>query len=170
MNGKNSLEAAIKEPHDAMAYSRVEKILKWLTDKFICQPFSRLVKKYMATCDTCQWANYSNKPPLGHVPMLHVPARTWTHISMDLLKVSPVFNYCSTLYPKIPLEDDHMIYFLRLWTIVCEQSKFMFLIPVSDNLTLEKCIDTFDMHIASISGYPNYIVFDSDTVFILDHF
>jgi len=104
--------------------------------------------------------------------MLHVPARAWMDITIDFLKMSPVFTYCSTLYPNIPLEDcdDHMICFSRLWTIVCRQSEFMFLIQVSNNLTAEKCTDTFDMHIASVIGYPYYIVFDRDTLFISDHF
>jgi len=102
--------------------------------------------------------------------MLHVPARAWTDITMDFLKMSPVFTYCATLYPNNPLEDDHMICFSRLWTIVCRQSGFMFLIPVSDNLTAEKCTDTFDNHVASVIGYPYYIVFDRDTLFMSDHF
>jgi len=170
MNGKNYLEDAIKEAHDATAHGGVEKTLKWLTDKFICQPFSRLVKKYVASCDTSQRTKYSNKPPLGQVTILYVPARAWTDITMDFLKMSPVFTYCSTLYPNIPLEDDHMICFLRLWTNVCRQSGFMFLIPVSDNLTVEKCTDTFDTHVASVNGYPYYMVFDRDTLFMSDHF
>jgi len=102
--------------------------------------------------------------------MLHVPARAWTDITMDLLKMSSVFTYCSTLYPNIPLEDDHMICFSRLWTIVCRQSGFMFLTTVSDNLTAEKYIDAFDTHFASNIGYPSYIVFDRDTLFRSDHF
>jgi len=170
MKGKNYLEDAIKEAYDAMAHGGVEKMLKWLTDKFICQPFSRLVKEYIACCDTCQRTKYSNKPPLEQVTMLHVPARACTDITMDFLKMSPVFTYCSTLYPNIPLEDDHMICFSRLWRIVCRQSGFMFLIPVSDNLTAEKCTDTFDMHVASVIGYPYYIIFDRDTLFMSDHF
>jgi len=169
MNGKNYLEDAIKEAHDATAHGGVEKTLKWSTDKFICQPFSRLVKEYVASCDTCQRTKYSNKPPLGQVTMLHVPARAWTDITMDFLKMSPLFTYCSTLYPNIPLEDDHMICLLRLWRIVCRLSGFMFLIPVSDNLTAEKCTDTFDTHVASIIGYPYDIVFDRDTLFMSDH-
>jgi len=85
MNGKNYLEDANKEAHDAMPHGRVEKTLKWLTDKFICQPFSRLVKECVASCDTCQRTKYSNKPPLGQVTMLHVPARAWTDITMYFL-------------------------------------------------------------------------------------
>jgi len=170
LNGKNYLKAAIKEAHIATAYGGFEKTLKCLTDKFICQPFSRLVKDYMASCNTCQGKKYSNKPPLGQVTMLHVPARAWTDITMDFLKMSPVFKNCSTLYLNIPLEDDHMICFSRLWTIVCRRSGFMFLISVSDNLTAEKCTDTLDTYVTSIIGYPYYIVFERDTLFMSDHF
>jgi len=46
----------------------------------------------------------------------------------------------------------------------------MFLIPVSDNLTAEKCTDAFDMYIASVIGYLYYIVFDPATLFMTDHF
>jgi len=80
--------------------------------------------------------------------------------------MSAIFTYCSTLYPKIPLEDDQMICFSSLCTIVCRQSGLMFLIPVSDNLTAEKCTDTFDMHVAFVIGYPYYMVFDRDTLFM----
>jgi len=170
MNGKNYLEDAINEPYNATAHGGVEKTLKCFTDKCICQPFSRLIKEYVASCDTCQRMKYSNKPPLGQVTILYVPARAWTDITMNFLKISPVFTYCSTLYTDIPLEDDHMICFSRLWAIVCRQSGFMFLISVLDNLTAEKCTDTFDMHVASVIGYPYYIVFDRDTLFMSDHF
>jgi len=111
MNDKNYLEDAIKEAHDATAHGGVEKTLKWLPDKFICQPFSSLVKEYVASCDTCQRTKNSNKPPLGQVTMFHVTARACTDITMDFLKMSPVSTYCSTLYPNIPLEDHHMICF-----------------------------------------------------------
>jgi len=46
----------------------------------------------------------------------------------------------------------------------------MFLIPVSENLTAEKCTDNFDKHVASVIGYPYYVVFDRDTLFISDYF
>ena len=101
--------------------------------------------------------------------MLHLPTRVWTDIFMDFLMMSPVFTHCSTLYTNITLEDDHMICFSRLWTIGIRLKGFRFLIPVYDNLTAEKCTDTFDMHVASVIGYPHYIVFDLDTLFMSDH-
>jgi len=53
LNGKKYLEAAIEEAHEATAHGGVEKTLKWLTDEFICRPFSSLFKEYVASCDTC---------------------------------------------------------------------------------------------------------------------
>jgi len=65
MKGKNYFEVTIKEAHDATAHGWVEKTLKWLTDKFICQAFSSLIQEYVASCDTCQRTKYSNTPPVG---------------------------------------------------------------------------------------------------------
>jgi len=91
-------------------------------------------------------------------------------ITIDFLKMSPVFTYYSTQYPNIPLEDDQMICFSRLWTIVCKALGFMFLIPFSFNLSADKYTSTFDTHNASVMAYLYNIVFDPDTVFILDYF
>jgi len=63
-----------------------------------------------------------------------------------------------------------MICLSKACMIVCRQSGFMILIPVSDNLTAEKCKDTFDKNVASIIGFPYYIVFDQDTLFMSDYF
>jgi len=100
--------------------------------------------------------------------MLYVPVRSWIDINMDFLKMSPVFTYCSTLCTNIPLEDDHLICFLRLWKIVCRQSGLMFLIPVSENLIAEKCTDTFSIHIVPVIGYTYYIVFARNTLLMSD--
>ena len=89
---------------------------------------------------------------------------------MDFLNISPVLIDCSTLYPNIPLEDDHMICFSGRCTIVCRNSAFTFLIPVSDNLIAQTCIDTFDTYFTSVIGYSYYIVLDRDTLFMSDHF
>jgi len=124
----------------------------------------------VASCNTCQWTKYSNKPPLGQVTILHVPVRACTHITKDFLNMSPVFPSCSTLYLNILLQDDHMINFSRLWQIVRRQSGFMFFNPVSDNLMVEKCTEIFDIHIASVIGYAYYIVFNRDILFMSNHF
>ena len=35
---------------------------------------------------------------------------------------------------------------------------------------VEKCTNTFGTYVPSIIGYPYYIVFDQDIVFVSDHF
>jgi len=169
-DGKNYLELAIAEAHEATAHGGIEKTMKALTDKFECQSFSKVVKEYIASCDTCQRTKYSNQAPVGLVVPLHVPQRPWTDISMDFLKLSPVFTKCCSLYANIPSDEDHMLCISRLWTIVERHSGFKFLIPVHDKLTAEQCTGTFDTHVFPTMGYPFSILFDRDTLFMSDHF
>jgi len=84
--------------------------------------------------------------------------------------MSSVFTYCSTLYLNIAFEDDDMISFSRVWMSLYRQLGFPFLIPVSNNLTAEKCTDTFDIRVAAIIIYSYYIVFDRKTHFMSDYF
>ena len=52
-DSKNYLELAIAEAYDATAHGGIEKTMKALPDKFECQFFSKVVKEYIASCDTC---------------------------------------------------------------------------------------------------------------------
>jgi len=169
-NGKNFLEIAIQEAHDATAHGGVEKTMKTLTDKFMCQSFSTLVKDYVSSCDTCQHTKYYNKPPVGLVTPLHVPIRPVSDLSMDFLKLTPVFIKCSVVYPYIPFDEHHVVCISRIGIIVDRQSGFKFLIPVSDNFTAEQCTATFDIFIAPTISYPLCLVFNRDTIFTSFHF
>ena len=55
-------------------------------------------------------------------------------------------------------------------TIVNIQAGFEFLIPVLDNFTTELCTTTLDTHLVPTMGYPYYIVFDPERLFMLSHF
>ena len=109
-----------------------------LTDTFECQFFSCLVREYVGSCNICQRTKYSQRRPIGDVTPLHVPVRPWRNITMDFLKLSPIFTKCSVLYPNIPEGNDHIVCMSRLRTIVDRQSGFKFLIPGPDNLTAEQ--------------------------------
>ena len=113
---------------------------------------------------------YSQKRPIGCVTPLHVPVRPWSDISMDFLKLSPVFTKCSVLYPNIPVGDDNIVCISRLWMIVDKQLGFKFLIPVPDSFTAKQCTATFDTHVVPTIGYAYCIVFDRDTLFMSSHF
>ena len=118
MKGKNYLIAVFKEAHNAKAYGGVEKKLKWLTDKFICDPSLRHFQEYVASCHTCQGTKYSKMPPLGQVTILYIPAGAWMNITIDFLNIFPIFTYYYTLCRNISREDEHVICFSRPWTIV----------------------------------------------------
>ena len=107
--GKNFLEIAIAEAHAATAYGGIQKIMNALTDKFEYQSFSRLVRKYVKSCDICQSTKYVQKGPIGYVAPLHVPIRPCSDITMDFLKVSLVFTKCSVLYPNMPVGKNHIV-------------------------------------------------------------
>ena len=56
---ENFLAIAIAEAYAATAHGRIEKTMKALTDKFECQSFSHLIRKYVASCDMCQKTKYT---------------------------------------------------------------------------------------------------------------
>jgi len=54
LNGKDYLEGGIKGDQDVTVHGGVEKTLKWLTDKYSYQLFTRLVEEYMPRYDIYQ--------------------------------------------------------------------------------------------------------------------
>ena len=141
-----------------------------LTDKFEYQPFSRLVREYVASSDICHRTKYLQKGPIGYVTPLHVPVRPWSNITMNFLKLLLVFTKCSVLYPNITVVEDHIVCISQLWTIVDRQSGFKLLIPAPDNFSTEQCTATIDTYVVPTMGYPHFIVFDQDTLFMWSHF
>ena len=168
--GKNFLEITIAEAYAATAHGRIEKTIKALTDKFDCQFFSLLVREYVGTCNICKRTKYSQREPIGYVIPLHMPVRLWSNLTMDFLKLLPIFTKCSLVYPNIPAGEDHMVCIARLWRIVNRQSGFKFLIPAPDSLTAVECTATFNSHVVPTMGYLYCIVFDQETLFMLSHF
>ena len=88
---------------------------------------------------------------------------------MDFLKLSPVLTKCAVLYPNIPVGEDHTVGISRVWTIVNRQLGFKLLIPVLDNFGTKQCTATFVTYVVPTIGYPYYIEFDRDTVFMSSH-
>ena len=56
---KNLLPISFAEACAATAYSRMEKIMKPLTDKFECQCFYHLVEEYVRSYNICQSTKFS---------------------------------------------------------------------------------------------------------------
>ena len=141
-----------------------------LTVKFKYQFFSHLRRELVESCNIGQRTKYSQRGPIRYITSLHVPVRPWSDITVDFLKLSPVFTKCSVLPVKISGGEDHVIYISRLDTIVDRQSGFKYSVSVPDNLSTEECTATFDTHVVPTMGYPYYIVFDQDTLLMSSHF
>ena len=89
---------------------------------------------------------------------------------MDFLKLTPVFITCSTMYPNIEIDNDHMLRISRTWTIIDRHRGYKFLIPMPVNFKAEQCTRTYEVHLLPYIGYHNTIVFDKYTLFMSDHF
>ena len=168
--GKNYYEPLIDEAHLATAHGGGENTMQYLNDRYQSQSLSAIVCSFVASCVTCQRVTQSNKPPLGLVTPLHIPVRPCTDILMDFLQLTPVFMKCSTMYPNIEIDNDHMLCISCMCTIVDRHSGYTFLIPIPDNFKAKQCTRTYEVHLLPYIGYPNIIVFDADSLFMSDHF
>ena len=135
--GKNYNEPPIDEAHIVTAHGGVEETMQYLTDSYQSQSSSALVESFVASCDTHQRVKQSNKPSLGHVTPLPIPVRRSTDNLIDFLKLTPVFITCSTMYPNLEIDTDHILYISRIWFIVDRHSGYKFLIPIPNNFKAE---------------------------------
>ena len=85
-------------------------------------------------------------------------------------QVDSCFIKCSTMYPNIEIHNDHMLCISHIWTIVDCHSGNKFRIPITDNFRGEQCTRTYEVHLLPYIRYPNIIVFERDSLFMLDHF
>ena len=168
--GKNYYEPLIDEAHVVPAHGGVEKIMQYLTDRYRSQWLSTLIHSFVVRCDTCPRVTPSNKPPLAVVTPLHVLVRLWTDIWMHFLKLTPVFIKCSTMYPNIEIDNDHMLCSSCIWTIVNRHSAYKFLIAITDNLKAQQRTSTYEVHLLPHIRDTNPIPFDRDSSFMSGHF
>ena len=85
------------EAHAATADGEIEKTIKSLINKFECQSFSALIKEYVGSSDICYRIKYAWKGPIGYVILFYIAVRLWSNITMDFLKLLPVFTKYSVL-------------------------------------------------------------------------
>ena len=167
--GKNYNKQLMDRAHVVTAYSGVEQTMQYPTDRYQSQSLSALLNSFVASCDTYQRVKQSNKRPLGLVTPLHLPVRPWTGIWMDFHKLTPVFTLCSTIYPNIGIDNDHVACIQRIWTIVDCYSGYKFQIQITDYFKHDQATRTYEVHVIPHIGYTNTIVFDRDSLFLSDH-
>jgi transposase InsO family protein len=77
--------------HDSAAggHLGVAKTLDRLNEQFYLQGAAKHVRKYIASCDSCQKSKLSSQKPSGLLQPLQVPEGRWTSVSMDFVTGLP---------------------------------------------------------------------------------
>jgi hypothetical protein len=110
---------------------------------------ARDVRRFVATCDSCQRVKPLNRAPAGLLQPLPVPGDTWDSISMDLIVSLP----------------QTAAGFTAIAVFVDRLSKMVHLAPCRDDTTAEQFADLFIHHVFRSHGLPSQIVSDRDPRF-----
>jgi hypothetical protein len=107
------------------------------------------VRRFVASCDSCQRHKASNRRPGGLLQPLPVPTDTWSSVSMDLIVSLP---QTAAGYTAIAVFVDRL-------------SKMVRLAPCRDDTSAEQFADLFVEHVFRSHGLPATIVSDRDPRF-----
>ena len=110
---------------------------------------ARDVRRFVASCDSCQRVKPLNRAPVGLLQPLPIPGDTWDSISMDLIVSLP----------------QTAAGFTAIAVFVDRLSKMVHLAPCRDDTTAEQFADMFIHHVFRSHGLPAQIVSDRDARF-----
>ena len=130
-----ALNTILHAAHDAAGHLGIAKTVNNLK-RFFFPRLRRVVEAYIAGCDDCQRNKSAHRRPAGLLQPLHIPARPWTHISIDIVSGLPL------KYGK----------FDAILTIVCRFSKEVVAVPVSKSIDAEGCVDALLTHVYARTG------------------
>jgi hypothetical protein len=141
----------LAECHDTPYAGHVgrSKTLHNVRKNFWWHGLARDVRRFVATCDSCQRMKPSNRAPVGLLQPLPVPGDTWDSISMDLVVSLP----------------QTAAGFTAIAVFVDRLSKMVHLAPCRDDTTAEQFADLFVQHVFKLHGLPTQIVSDRDPRF-----
>ena len=111
---------------------------------------TRTVKSYVSSCATCQRIKPSTQPPPGLLRPQDVPARPWSHISMDLITDLPDSMFNDRTY-------DSIVTFADMFS---KQAHF---VRVNKSITSKQLASIFLDTVVKLHGLPSVIVSDRDT-------
>jgi hypothetical protein len=110
---------------------------------------ARDVRRFVASCDSCQRMKPTNKHPVGLLQPLPVPGDTWDSVSMDFIVSLP----------------QTAAGFTAVAVFVDRVSKMVHLAPCHDTRTAEDFAELFFQHVFRLHGLPSEIVSDRDPLF-----
>ena len=137
----------LHESHDAeyRGHPGVTRTLAHAAARFWWPRMSRTVRKYVASCATCQRTKPSTLAPPGRLQPLPVPERPWCHVGMDLVTDLPVSS-----------GFDAIAVFVDLFT---KQAHFA---PTTKTCTSPQLAQLFFDTVYRHHGLPDVIISDRD--------
>jgi hypothetical protein len=107
------------------------------------------IRKWIASCDSCQRVKAQRQKPVGKLQPLQIPGRRWESVSMDLITDLP----CTA--------NGHD----AIWVVVDRLSKMVHLQPTRKTVTAEQLALLYEQTVFRLHGFPKDIVSDRDVRF-----
>lgn len=141
----------LHEAHDSPISGHLgrHKMIAKLQKDYYWPSMDRIVRKYIATCPSCQVNKPSNQHPLGLLQPLPIPETPWSSISMDLI----------TSVPTTPRGHDAIL------VVVDRLTKMFHAIPTRTTVDAPGVARLILDHVFKHHGVPTSIVSDRDPRF-----
>ena len=142
----------LEELHDVPTAGHLgyQKTVEAVKRAFWWRGLTADVKDYVMSCQTCQEAKYSKRPPGGLLQPLEIPTAKWRDISVDFI----------VELPKTTREHD------AIMTVVDRATKMTHIVPTMTDITAPDAADLFKDFVWKYHGIPRTIVSDRDPKFI----
>ena len=141
----------LESHHDARTAGHLgfEKTYAALNQNFYWPAMTKMIRRYVASCSSCQRNKARNHLAFGPLQPLPIPKRSWEDVSMDLISGLPT------------TKDGHD----AIVVIVDRLSKMAHFIPTNTTVTAPALAQLFFDHIFRLHGLPKSIVSDRDSRF-----
>lgn len=141
----------LHDNHDAKIAGHLgfDKSYERISKEFFWPNLSGTLKKYIASCDTCQRVKSSQQLPAGPLQPLEIPHDRWEQVSMDF-----IFQL-----PKTQSGFDAITVFVDRF------SKMVHLVPSTTDATAPQVAQIFFDQVFKYHGMPKAIISDRDPKF-----
>lgn len=147
---KELITKILQENHDSKIAGHLgDKTYKKVSRSYFWSRMSKDIKKYVATCESCQRNKSSNQQPAGLLQPLSTSTTRWKQITMDFI----------VQLPKTIQEFDAIVVF------VDRLSKRAHFVPLTIKSTAPDVAKIFFENVFKYHGLPKVIVSDRDPKF-----
>jgi hypothetical protein len=130
-------------------HSGVLRTYTRIAQSFFWEGMKKDVRKYVATCDTCQQNKSETRSPVGLLQPLPVPSQVWEEISLDFVDGLPPSTGKTTVM-----------------VVVDRLTKYAHFIALAHPYTAKKVAEVFIANVVHLHGMPIAMVSDRDHIFL----